>query len=61
MPARAEFCMICCEPLSQNKVKALEDGNKAIVSDEIRVIVEEMFFYNPDKFALIRSKLQAQN
>jgi len=30
---------------------------KAIVSDEIRYIVENMFQENPDKFALIRSKL----
>ena len=59
MPVRAEFCMICCEPLSQNKVKILEDGMKAIVSDEIRVMVEELFFENPDKFDLIRSKMQA--
>ena len=60
MPVRAEFCMICCEPLSQNKVKILEDGMKEIVSDEIRVMVEEMFFENPDKFAQIRSKMQSQ-
>lgn len=50
--------MICCEPLSQNKVQTLDEGMKAIVSDEIRTIVEQMFFDNPDTFALIRAKLQ---
>jgi hypothetical protein len=33
---------------------------KVIVSDEIRSIVESMFHENPDKFALIRSKLLPQ-
>jgi len=45
-----EFCTVCCEPLSLNKVKTLKDGMKAIVSDEIIAIVEGIFFDNPDRF-----------
>lgn len=60
MPARTEFCMTCGEPLKQDKLKTLEEGMKAIVSDEIRSFVEEMFYENPDKFAAIRTKLQPQ-
>ena len=60
MPARTEFCMVCGEPLSRNKAKTVEEGMKAIVSDEIKSIVESMFHENPDKFALIRSKLLPQ-
>ena len=50
MSARTEFCTVCSEPLSLNKVKTLKDGMKAIVSDEIIAIVEGIFFDNPDRF-----------
>lgn len=50
--------MMCCELLSQNKVKTLEDGMKAIVNDDRSY--KEILFNNPYKFTLILSKLQAQ-
>jgi integrase/recombinase XerD len=61
MPARVEFCMTCGEALKQDKSKTIEDGVKTMISDEVRNQVEQMFLNNPNKFNLIRSKLQNQN